>query len=547
MAPPASGFHTRAVLPPGAGRLVAVGPTILGAVLALWGLGTESLWLDEASSLVLAQMPLGAFWRQATGPEINATAYFLLLRGWVSFGSDETWLRLLSAVFAIATIPVVHVLGRRLFGEPRAAIAALVLASSPFFVEFAQEARGYSLALLLASSSSLAFVLAFDRPKVGRWVVWAVLAGIGLYAHLFTLFVVAAQLLVGVGATLVEPSLRPRLRAVVLSTAVVGLMAVPIVAEATASGREHLAHIPPPTPLVVIGTGFLVTGGFAPLTIVIGLLVVTAAGATALAWGRRDVWGPHRLGLPLAWAWLLVPPLASLAISLLRPIFYPRYLIVMLPGIALVVALGVASLRSRRLVHAALAALVAVSVVGCFLQAATLSKEDWRGAAATVLDRAEPGDGIAFVSSSVVKPFAYYVARSGRAQSAPTPIWPGVDWLAADPLVTIPDPAVTRDAVGRHDRVWLVVSHESRSLDDLATIVGALRLGHVEAEIVDLHRVQLRLWVRSDAGSRGGQPAWSPRRSAVTASPIARSRPCTPAIHSTSRGRYALGIFATIV
>lgn len=524
MAPPGVAAHAAVGLLT-AGRLVAVGPTGVGAVLALWGIGMESLWLDEASSLSLAQMPFGAFWRQATGAEINATAYFLLLRGWVTFGTDETWIRLLSALFAIATLPIVHVLARRLFGEPRAAIATLVLATSPFFIEFAQEARGYSLALLLASSTSLAFILALERSTLWRWVAWAVLAGVGLYAHLFTVFVVAAQLLVGVGAALVEPSLRPRLRPLFTSAAAVGLFAIPIVAEATAPGREHLAQIPPPTPLVVVRTGFLVTGGFEPLTILVGLLAATGAVATALAWRRGDVSGRARLGLLLAWAWLLIPPLASLAISLVKPIFSSRYLIVMLPGIALVVALGVTSFRPRRLAGAALAVLVATSLAGCFLQAATPSKEDWRGAAATVLDRAEPGDAIAFVSASVAKPFAYYVARSGRAASAPMPIWPGVEWLAADPLVTIPDPAVTRAAVANHDRVWLVVSHESRSLDDLATIVTALRAGHIEREAIRLHRVELRLWVRSNTGharrlaSRTSTAGTAARRTGPTPTP----------------------------
>jgi mannosyltransferase len=471
-----------------------IGPTLIGAVLALWGLGTESLWLDEATSLDLARMSPPAFWRQVTGPEINAIAYYLALRGWVTFGTGEAWIRLLSALFAIATIPVVWMLGLRLFGEPRARIAALVLAANPFFIQFAQEARGYSLAMLLSAASTLAFVLALERSTFKRWVAWAVLAGVGLYAHLFTAFAIAGQLLVAGTTASVDHGLRARLRPLASSTAAVALMAVPIVVVVATSGREHLAHIPAPTPFHIVRTGYFVTGGYPPLTIFIGLLTVAAAAATARAWRRQELTRPAELGSLLVWVWLLVPPVMSLAISLVKPIFYARYLIVMLPAIAFVVAIGVASLRPARLAGAAVAIVAAVSLVGVMVQAATLSKEDWRGAATVVLERAEPGDGIAFVSASVAKPFAYYVARSGRAHAAPTPIWPEVEWLAADPLVRIPDLAVTQDRIARRDRVWLVVSHEDRSLDDLESIESALAAAHVEREVIRLHRVEIRLW-----------------------------------------------------
>lgn len=527
MALPASGSDGATDLMPRLPRLVAVAPTTVGAVLALWGLGTESLWLDEATSLVLARVPFGSFWRQAAGPEINATAYYLLLRGWVTFGTDEAWIRLLSALFAITTIPLVHVLGRRLFGEPRAAIAALVLATSPFFIEFAQEARGYSLALLLGSSSSLAFLLALERSTFTRWTAWAFLAGLGLYAHFFTVFVVVAQLVVGVAAAILEHDLQPRLRSLTISTAAVGLMAVPILIVVSGAGRDYIAHIPRPTPYIVIRTLFLVTGGFAPLTILVGLLATAAAVGSLHHWRRGDLQARERVGLVLAWAWLLIPPLASLAISLVKPIFYPRYLIVMVPGIAVVAALGVSSIRPYRLAAIAATVLVAVSLAGSVRQAATLSKEDWRGAAAIVLDRAEAGDGIAFVSASVAKPFAYYVARSGRVASAPSPIWPTVEWLAPNPVVSTPDPAASWPVVARHDRVWLAVSHENRSLDDLATIVDALRQGHVEREVIALRRLEIRLWVRA-AGQLSGKPASS------------RSKTTSPRSASASMNRRGL-------
>lgn len=85
--------------------------------------------------------------------------YYILARLTVShIGDDIATLRGLSAVLSLAAFPALFWLCRELFGSQKIAwLSAGLLAVSPFFVLYAQEAREYSLwsALILLSSAAL--------------------------------------------------------------------------------------------------------------------------------------------------------------------------------------------------------------------------------------------------------------------------------------------------------------------------------------------------------------------------------------------------------
>ncbi|MBV8521898.1 MAG: glycosyltransferase family 39 protein, partial [Acetobacteraceae bacterium] len=124
--------------------------TLAGAFLRLGHLGWQSLWLDEGATVALARAPWPHFaWVWWHGEASLQTIYFLLMRGWVHGGLSETWLRLPSALFGIASIPLLYVLARKFMASPGALGAAALLTFSPAHVYFSQEARGYTLGVLL--------------------------------------------------------------------------------------------------------------------------------------------------------------------------------------------------------------------------------------------------------------------------------------------------------------------------------------------------------------------------------------------------------------
>lgn len=115
--------------------------------------------------------------------------FYLSLRLWAGNVGDSVFaMRLLPALLSLLLFPALWWLCRELFfDDPNRELIALValalLAFSPVYVVYAQEAREYSLwAVTLAASSAL-FLRAL---RSGDWVWWAAYAlslAIGIYTH----------------------------------------------------------------------------------------------------------------------------------------------------------------------------------------------------------------------------------------------------------------------------------------------------------------------------------------------------------------------------
>src|SRR5271156_2099883 len=106
--------------------------TIAGAWLRLSHLGAKSLWLDEGATVALARASWQHFaWVWWHAEASLQTIYFLLMRAWILLGDSEAWLRLPSALFGIASIPLVYVLARKLMAVTPALAAAALLAFIP--------------------------------------------------------------------------------------------------------------------------------------------------------------------------------------------------------------------------------------------------------------------------------------------------------------------------------------------------------------------------------------------------------------------------------
>ena len=128
--------------------------------------------------------------------------YYALLRGWLHFsGLDEATVRLLSALAALATIPVIYAIGSRLAGRRAAILAALFFTLDPLHLFQSQEARSYALAVLLVACSTLAFIHAIEeadgsltpgahakRARIGWWTLYVVSSSLTMYAHFYLAF-----------------------------------------------------------------------------------------------------------------------------------------------------------------------------------------------------------------------------------------------------------------------------------------------------------------------------------------------------------------------
>jgi hypothetical protein len=65
-----------------------LGLAALGAILAFVRLGSKSLWIDEASTLAVAELPWRSFWEPVEREAANMGLYYVALRGWVAAFGD---------------------------------------------------------------------------------------------------------------------------------------------------------------------------------------------------------------------------------------------------------------------------------------------------------------------------------------------------------------------------------------------------------------------------------------------------------------------------
>ena len=178
---------------------------LLGTGLRIYGLDTESLWLDEALSWNQARLPLPEL-LDSIAADVHPPLYALLLHFFIGLlGDSEAALRLLSVICSSISIWLTWAVCRHLSGGERAAwIAALLWVISVFAIQYAQEARMYALLSCLALASMLSFVrLCYATssadnskptgPGTATQLAYLLTTALLMYSHVYGLFIVIGQ------------------------------------------------------------------------------------------------------------------------------------------------------------------------------------------------------------------------------------------------------------------------------------------------------------------------------------------------------------------
>ncbi|MGH7829117.1 MAG: glycosyltransferase family 39 protein, partial [Candidatus Binatia bacterium] len=166
----------------------------LGSFLRLFDLAEKSLWLDEIKSLEHAQSihDLKSFFNPKTG-NAHPPLYFLLLRGWLSFGDGEFYFRLLSVLFGVLCIPATYFLGKQLFDTRTSLWAASMVAVSPFLLLHDREVRMYPMLVFFLLLSLLCYVRALRGNRVRDWIGLTISMSVSVYTHYHAFLIFAAM------------------------------------------------------------------------------------------------------------------------------------------------------------------------------------------------------------------------------------------------------------------------------------------------------------------------------------------------------------------
>lgn len=320
---------------------------VTGVVVRLHS--ASGLWLDEALSVNIARLPLDQL-PEALRRDGSPPLYYLLLHGWMAmFGTSTTAVRALSGLFAVAALPLIWLLGRRLVDATTGWLALLLLATSPFAVRYATETRMYSMVLALVLAGGCALVAALARPTALRLAGVALCTGALMLTHYWGLY-----LLTVVGGLLLWLSVRSAAaRRCVGAMVAGGLLFLPwlpsFLFQAKHTGTPWVAAPKSAAVLTSIGVwaGGVATGWGGLLLVLLLLLVVVGL------LGRRQG-GSVVLALPVVRpaAVLLVVSLGTLVLGIgLAAVtsagYAPRYSSAAVGPFLLAAAVGAAALPTK--------------------------------------------------------------------------------------------------------------------------------------------------------------------------------------------------------
>jgi mannosyltransferase len=428
-------------------------PALAALAVMLTGIGRSSFWADEASTLSATERPFPQMLRLLSHLDTVHGAYYLLM--WVVVrvaGTGEVAVRLPSAVSMAVAAGAIALLGRRLASARAGLMAGLVFAALPQVSWYGQEARGYALVMALAVITTYLFVRVLDAPPGARhgWLTGygASVAALGL-GNLFALLLVPAHALALAACRRGGPQ-RPPV-AGWLAAAAAGVAATTPVMVLGWQERNQISWIKP------VGAAALrsLVGLVGPPGVVVGALVVTAAAiAIRAAEGKARLGGgwPWRL-IAVCVPWLLLPPAVLLAISLIHPVYTPRYVAFCLPAFALLVGNGLAALGRVAGPAALILIVVLVLPAQAGVRGADGHGQNLRRISQILATQAHRGDGVLFASHFARKIEIAYPAGFRRVRDVSL----GVSAIQkAEPTAANAPPQVIIRRLATVSRLWVI-------------------------------------------------------------------------------------------
>jgi mannosyltransferase len=396
----------------------------LASFLRFYQIGKLSFWQDEISTFNFSKGDLTHVIKSIK-QDINMSLYYVLAHFWMQLfptASDGT-LRTLSALFSIASIPIVFLLGRTINSDQKKGvaiglIAAFLVAVNAYQIQYAQEFRSYSLTILLTLLSTYFFIKTIENPGAKfRWSIpYTLVTAASVYCHLFAAIIIAAQAVTL--PILFFPKKRQILSGRKLLFCGIGIayLLLPVLTIAYIKGSHQIGWITQPTFETVKEFFIEVTGNQGESLAIVYLLL----GVIGFVFGVKF---ENQKNFFTRWKfWLMAscfifPIFSALIISkVIVPIFVKRYLIYILPYLAILAAAGIMSIvflgKKARYLSASVG--IIVLILFTFLSSKgvqnyynNFQKEDWRGEAQILASKCSDSLRLYYVTSTDVN-FLYY-------------------------------------------------------------------------------------------------------------------------------------------
>lgn len=396
---------------------------ILLAALSIHSIQQDSLWLDEGWSAWVVYDGSGPAndWRDALrttvsslrnaldrvqADDVHPPLYYLLLDGWtLLMGDSEFVLRLPSFFAGIIALALTAALARTALPDSGRAsfYVLLIMGTMGYFLYYSREARMYAPLLALTAASSLVYLRWWRHGGRRLALAYGLLIGIAGLTHYFGLLVLPVH---GLHLLLTRPRRIPVWLLALIPGALLILPWLPSALQQF-ERAESLGAGVLPADLSTLAALWLVLTAAAG-----GLFALVLALGAVNSWRHRAL----RPGLLLMLLLLVLPVLILFGLRLAGwPVLHLRYLILILPAWAILLAAGVDALRGpwanplRQVAAWGLVILLAIAHLG-INDSLWPDKPDWRTASEQA-SIARLNTQPALINISHSSPAAYYARR----------------------------------------------------------------------------------------------------------------------------------------
>ena len=136
---------------------------VIGFILRFQSVFTRNFWFDEAITWHFSRLPITEL-IPAVASDNNPPLYYLLIHFLLKISSNEIFLRLFSIIINLVCIPVLYLLGKKIFNKTVGLFAAVLFSVSALNIYIGSEARLHVLGMLFILFNIYVFYICLNKP-----------------------------------------------------------------------------------------------------------------------------------------------------------------------------------------------------------------------------------------------------------------------------------------------------------------------------------------------------------------------------------------------
>jgi len=377
----------------------------LGGFLRIYDLGAESIYYDEASSILQAKQSLSEVISQAINTQNSPPLYFIILHfQMLLFGTSEIAVRFPSAIFGILSLFFIYKIGCQLFNKKIGLLSSFLLAISSLHIDYSQDVRSYSLFVLMTLVSYYLFIQILKTNN--KWFYVGLFIGniLLLYSHVFGLLLIISQIIYIALFWRRYQQQRIKLIFTYLMSAFacipLVILILPRFSEIVEGGGGNIQYLSRPSLLSIIDT-FEAFSGVLLLLPIFFIMFLIGIFTIKRFDGRTSIRIESIREVTLLLLWLSSPIIIPFVLSfILSPIYTLRYVISALPAFLILTAKGIWSFSNRQAIYGIIIFITIISLIGLIQQYIEPVKDQWRETADFIQHNSQEGEIIAITGIS---------------------------------------------------------------------------------------------------------------------------------------------------